>query len=196
MPETPQSLLERLRRPDAPQADWERLVAVYSPLLRNWILRYPLQNVDADDLVQEVLTVLVRKLPRFRHNGRDGAFRGWLRSVLAYEVSAFLRGRRRRPRPADPQGEASPLLQLARNDSELSRRFDEEHDRHVVARLLQLVRPEFTPTTWQAFERSALQGRPAAEVAAELGLTPNAVCIARSRVIRRLREEAHGLVEE
>jgi RNA polymerase sigma-70 factor (ECF subfamily) len=196
MPDTPRSLFERLRQPGASQADWDRLVAIYAPFLRGMLLCHSLQGADVDDLVQDVLAVLVRKLGQFRHNGKGGAFRTWLRAIVANEVRAFYRRRRNRPEPADPQDEASPLLLLEQADSELSRRWDEEHDRHVMVRLLEIIRPEFTPPTWQAFERSALQGRPAAEVAAELGLTANAVCIARSRVLRRLRQEARDLLQD
>src|SRR5262249_46326492 len=148
------------------------------------------------DLLQNVLVVLVRKVGSFRHEGRPGAFRTWLRRILANEASAFQRKQRGLPRAADPQDESGPLADLENGDSELSRRWDAEHDQHVVARLLEQIRPEFTEPTWQAFERSALQERPAAEVAAELGLTANAVWVARSRVMRRLREEARGLLVE
>jgi RNA polymerase sigma factor (sigma-70 family) len=195
MPDTPRSLFDRLCQPGAAQADWDRLVVIYGPFLRGMLLCRSLQGADVDDLVQDVLAVLVRKLAQFRHNGKGGAFRTWLRAMVANEVRAFYR-RRNRPEPADPQDETSPLLLLEQADSELSRRWDEEHDRHVMARLLEIIRPEFTPPTWQAFERSALQGRPAEEVGAELGLTANAVCIARSRVLRRLREEARDLLQD
>jgi RNA polymerase sigma-70 factor (ECF subfamily) len=196
MPDTPRSLFDRLCQPGAAQADWDRLFSIYAPLLRGWLLRYPFQGADVDDLVQDVLAVVIRKLPQFRHNGRDGAFRAWLRGVLVNQVRHFYRRRRAHPEPADPQDEESPLLLLEQPDSELARRWDEEHDRHVMGRLLDLIRTEFAETTWQAFERAVVQGRAAAEVAAELGLTANAVWIARSRVTRRLREEARGLLGE
>jgi RNA polymerase sigma-70 factor (ECF subfamily) len=196
MPDTPLSLLERLGRPEPQPADWDRLVAVYGPLLRAWLSRYPLQGADADDLVQEVLAVLVRKLPAFRHGGRQGAFRAWLRTILAFQVRYFYRQRQNRPQSAGPHGEDSPLLQLEDARSDLSRRWDAEHDEYVVRQLMELIKPEFAPATWQAFERSALKNRPAGEVGAELGMTANAVCVARSRVLRRLREEARGLLDE
>jgi RNA polymerase sigma-70 factor (ECF subfamily) len=189
-------LLERLSRPTPDGADWDRLVAVYSPLLRGWLCRFHLQGADADDLLQEVLTVLLKKVGRFRHDGHPGAFRSWLRTILAFEVRAFHRRRRSWPQTADPNDENGPLADLEKDDSELTRRWDAEHDRHVVARLLELIRPEFSATTWQAFERSVLPDRSAAEVAAEMGLTANAVWVARSRVLQRLREEARGLLVE
>jgi len=60
MPETPVSLLERLREQPDPDA-WRQFVALYTPLLQHWLHRHGLQRQDIDDLVQEVLGVLVRE---------------------------------------------------------------------------------------------------------------------------------------
>ena len=79
--------------------------------------------------------------------------------------------------------------------SALSQSWDEEHDRHVTKRLLALIRLEFQPATWRAFERQVQDGQPASEVAQELSLSVNAVLLAKSRVLKRLRENAAGLVD-
>jgi len=74
------SLLERLRQPEAADA-WERFVQLYTPLLLHWARKLGLPDHDAADLVQDVLLVLVRKLPEFQYQpGRT--FRGWMRTVL------------------------------------------------------------------------------------------------------------------
>jgi RNA polymerase sigma-70 factor (ECF subfamily) len=74
--------------------------------------------------------------------------------------------------------------------------YDETEYRHeLVGRAMQMLQPEFQPATWQAFWQSAVAGRRGREVAAELGLTVNAVYLARSRVLRRLREELSGLLD-
>src|SRR5689334_12934836 len=92
--ETSLSLLDRLRKsPD--DADWSRLVEVYTPLLRAWLLRSDVQPADADDLVQEVLLVVHRELPAFQHNQRSGAFRSWLRRIVVYRLRNFWRSRGR-----------------------------------------------------------------------------------------------------
>ena len=72
--------------------------------------------------------------------------------------------------------------------SELSRQWDRDHDRHVVQKILELVKNDFAPATWEAFSRFGIDGEPAAIVAEELGLTINAVLLAKSRVLKRLRE--------
>jgi RNA polymerase sigma-70 factor, ECF subfamily len=192
MPETPVSLLERLRlRPD-PES-WQRLVDLYAPLIRAWLPRYSLQPPDAEDLSQDVLTVLVRELPTFQHDLRPGSFRRWLRTITVNRLRNFWRSGKRRPVTA---GNVDFLLdQLEEPDSPLCRQWDEEHDRHVVSRLLELLEPEFEPSTWRAFRLLVLEGKPTAEVAAELNMSANAVRIAKSRVLTRFRQEAEGLLE-
>jgi RNA polymerase sigma-70 factor (ECF subfamily) len=194
MSETPASLLERLRlRPD--KDAWQRLVTLYAPLLHGWLRPHGLQAADVDDLMQEVLAVVVRELPGFQHNQRTGAFRRWLRTVLVHRLRDFWRSTRARPLATGDSALVRWLDQLEDPDSGLSRLWDEQHDQHVVRRLLELIEPEVTPSTWEAFRRVALEGKDEETVAAELGLSVNAVFIAKSRVLSRLRREARGLVD-
>jgi RNA polymerase sigma-70 factor (ECF subfamily) len=188
-PRTPLSLLDRLRRGDADA--WRALVTIYEPLLRRWLRSAALQPADRDDLTQQVLAVLVRKLPDFRHNGRTGAFRAWLRTVTLHELAEF---RRRRAALPALRG-LDELDALLAPPDELARAWDAEYDRCVLAGLLDLVEPEFTASAWRIFRRVSLEGEPIRVVAAEMGLTVNAVTLARSRVLRRLRQEARGLID-
>jgi RNA polymerase sigma-70 factor (ECF subfamily) len=195
MAETSLSLLERLRaRPDAP--GWQRLVDLYTPLIHGWLRRHAVRPQDADDLVQEVLGVVVRELPHFEHDRRPSAFRCWLRTITLNRLRAFWRAQRTRAATAGYGDAEDRLRELEDPDGSLSRLWDQEHDQHVLRRLLELIEPEFTPATWQAFRRVTLDGARPAAVAAELGLSVNAVLLAKSRVLRRLRQEARGLVEE
>lgn len=194
MPDTPISLLERLRlRPD--EQSWQRLVDLYTPLIHNWLRRYDLPDSDSDDLTQEVMQVLLRELPNFRHDLRPGAFRRWLRNVTVNRLRVFWRGRRTRPVATGDSDFGRVLDQLEDPNSPLSRLWDEEHDRHVARRLLELIEPEFEKTSWRAFCSLVLAGKSTAEVAAELGLTANAVRIAKSRVLSRFRQEIDGLLD-
>ena len=192
MPTTSPSFLVRLR--DRENADaWGRLDRLYAPLLFDWVGRLGVQPADADDLVQEVLATVAREMPRFEYDPARGAFRGWLRTVLVNRVMNYRRSRANRPDAAGGGGHDRLLDDLADGRGDLSRAWDDEHDRHVLGRLLNLIRDEFEPGTWQAFQMAAVEGRPAAEVAAALGLTPNAVRVAKCRVLARLRREADGL---
>ena len=96
MVDTSVSLLERLRRePDAEA--WRRLVAIYTPLIRHWLQRYALAEADRDDLTQDVMAVVVRRLPEFEHNQRHGAFRNWLRLIVTHSLRDFWRAQHSRP---------------------------------------------------------------------------------------------------
>jgi len=124
MTATSVSLLERLRSPageDAPEA-WRRLIALYGPLIRYWLRQNAALAPDADDLVQEVLTVLVRRIGGFEHNGRRGAFRVWLRTTTRQCASGFYATRRNRPLATGGSGVPEALGELASVDSPLSRR--------------------------------------------------------------------------
>lgn len=194
MPATSASLLQRVRaRPD--DDSWRHLVGIYTPLIRGWLRQRLLSEHDVEDVTQEVMAVVVRRLAEFQHNGRTGAFRTWLKTIAANCLRDHWRRGKHLPRATGQSSFQEVLAQLADPDSELSRLWDVDHDRHVARQLLELLRAEFEPRTWQAFQRTALEGAAASDVAAELGLTTNAVFIARSRVLARLRQEAAELID-
>lgn len=194
MAETSLSLLDRLQ--DSPRNEaWARLVEIYTPLMRAWLKRQGLADADADDLVQEVLTVVLRRVPEFEHNGRTGAFRTWLRTITANCLRDFWRSKRMRPLAGGEGAFDQWLQELADSDSGLSRLWDQEHDQHVTRKLLEMLQPRFTPNTWQAFCRVAIDAQKPEAVAQELGLTVNAVFVAKSRVLAALRQEAAGLID-
>jgi len=194
MSPTSATLLERLRdRADAEA--WQRLVDLYRPLLTGWLRRHALQVADVDDLVQEVLATVASEAPRFRHSGRPGAFRHWLRTILVNRLREFWRARRLRPAATGDSDFVQMLDQLEDADSGLSHLWEQEHDQHVARRLLDMIEPQFAPSTWQAFRRVVLDGARPDAVAEELGLTLNAVFIAKSRVLQRLRQEARDLLD-
>jgi RNA polymerase sigma-70 factor (ECF subfamily) len=194
MVETSLSLLERLsHKPD--DADWRRLVVLYTPVLHAWLGRHNLQASDLDDLTQEILAVVVQKMPEFRHNRRVGAFRAWLRTITVHCLRRFWRAKQYRATAPGGRDFEAYLSQLEDPASGLSVEWDREHDRRLLRRLLELVEPEFQAKTWSAFRLLVLERRLAAETAAELGLTVNAVLIAKSRVLQRMRQEADGLID-
>ncbi len=195
MRDTSQSLLERLRKePDAP--DWRRFTELYEPLIRGWLRRRNILEQDADDVVQNILTVVVRRVGQFQHNGRVGAFRTWLRSIAVNCLRDHWRANRYRPAGVGGSDIQELIAQLEDPASELSQLWDQEHDRHVMRTLLESLRDEFEPRTWAAFQRFVLDDQPAAEVAKELKMTANAVFIAKSRVLTRLRQEAMGILDD
>ena len=192
MNQTSLSLLDRLKAARPESSDWERLQGVYLPLIQRWLGRVPGLGDEWADLAQEVLVVVFREVPRFDRR-REGSFRAWLRQVTVNQVRNDRRRRCRRPvvglDPAD-----GFLERLADPNGDLAREWDRDHDKHVVDKLLAVVEPDFHSTTWQAFRRFGVDGEPAGRVAEALGLSENAVILAKSRVLRRLRKEAGDLL--
>ena len=141
-----------------------------------------------------MLAVLVRELPHFERRG-PGAFRSWLRAITANRLRNFWRARLSRPEAAGGIDLGVVLEQVQDPRSELSRLWDREHDQYVVRRALELIEPEFAASTWRAFRRVMVDGAAVEAVAAELGLSANAIFIAKSRVLSRVRQVIRGLVD-
>jgi RNA polymerase sigma-70 factor (ECF subfamily) len=195
MDHTSLSLLQRAREGDDSRS-WGLLAEIYTPLLKTWLLRYELQPSDIDDVVQETLLVVAREMSKFEHSGRAGAFRTWLKNILYHRLQNFWRTRRRHPQGAGDSGFLKTLNELNDPASEQSRAWDREHDQHVLRRLLEIVEPRFQASTREAFRRVVLEGQDAEKVADDLGMSLNAVMIAKSRVLKELRREGRGLFEE
>jgi RNA polymerase sigma-70 factor, ECF subfamily len=174
---------------------WRRLVDLYRPLVYAWLVRHQVATQDAEDLTQDVLAVVVKELGRFEHAGRPGAFRAWLRGITVNRARGFWRAGSVRAVAVGGSGILQRIDELADPASALSRQWDDEHDQHVVRRLLVLMEQEFEPATLRAFRRLTFDGASGQEVADELGLSLAAVYGAKSRVLRRLREEAAELLD-
>jgi RNA polymerase sigma-70 factor (ECF subfamily) len=182
--ETSVSLLGRLA--GAPtDDDWRQLDDLYRPLLRAWVARAGVPASDVEDLVQDVLLVVFRKIVGFEWRGQ-GAFRSWPRTILAHRVRDYFRGQKYRPTATDDSDFLRRLGELESPDSALSRLWDREH---VAASLMQRVQGDFKPATWQAFRRHVLEREPAPWVAEALGLPLNSVLLAKSRVLNRMRQD-------
>lgn len=191
--ETSVSLIARLAA-DPSEPDWRRLHDLYRPLLLRWAARAGVPATDADDLVQDVMVVVVAEVGGFIHRG-EGAFRAWLRGILANRLREFFRKRDRRPVATGDDDFQDMLGELECSGSSLSKLWDREHDHHIAGQLLLRVQGDFAPNTWRAFRLQVLDGHSARQVAEETGLSMNSVLLAKSRVLKRLREEAHGLIE-
>jgi len=179
------SLLERLRQP-ADQPAWQRFVDLYTPLLFHWARCAGLQESDAADLIQDVFHLLLRKMPEFTYD-QNGSFRGWLRTVLLNQWRTRLRRRSELP-----LNDADSALIEADGQQAVA---EKEYRDYLLRRALDVMRRDFRPSTWQACWQHVVEERPAADVAAGLGITVKAVYLAKARVLRRLREELQGLWE-
>lgn len=186
MDTTPVTLLERLRMPGDEDA-WRQLVALVTPLVLAWAHRVGLRRDDAADLAQDVLAVLVQKLPAFDYDPAQ-SFRAWLKTIAMNKW----RERLRRP-AAQSLDAASQLDRLAAPDAEAA--WENEYRFQLVLRAFENIKYDFQPRTWRACWELVVRGRDVNQVAAELALTPGAVYVAKCRVLRRLRKEMEGMLE-
>ena len=188
MDSTSVSLLRRLRKPEH-EAAWMRFVELYAPLIFHWARTRGLSPADAADLVQDVLTVLVEKLPEFEYDPQR-RFRGWLRTITLNKASDF----HRREAVRASSGLEQSLAQVS-VAGEVDLLEETQYRSYLVNRALELMKAEFRETTWQAAWRQIAEGRKAAEVATELGISVGAAHVSKCRVVRRLREELDGLMD-
>lgn len=193
MSETRQSLLFRAQSGE--ENAWKDLTGLYRPLIIGWLIHQCVPLGDVEDLTQDVLVSVVKHLPAFEHSGRRGAFRAWLRTVVCSRTVDYWRAIAAGTPSRGGSSATMALQQLADPESDLNRQWDEQHDRYVLTCLLDVVQEEFEPTTLQAFRRLALEGASGAEAAGELSLSVVAVYVAKSRVLKRIRELAEGLID-
>ena len=186
MESTPASLLERVRQREDAES-WSRFVELYTPVIYGWARRIGLQESDASDLVQDVLAILLQKMGDFRYDP-NRSFRGWLKTVALNLV----RERQRRGTERQlPDGDGQSLA-----DSAESQVFWEaDYRRELLRRAIAIMQNDFNPTTWRACWEVVVHDRPAAQVAAQLGISVGAVYAARFRVLTRLREELAGMLD-
>jgi RNA polymerase sigma-70 factor (ECF subfamily) len=193
MNDTPVSLLERIRG-EGGDVSWTRLVEMYQPMIRRWLGQAGVAPTDGDDIAQEVLVVVLAKLPQFDRQ-RTGSFRNWLRKVTVNCLRDERKAAGRRRLATADSHLQQMIVELADADSRLSRLWNAEHDQHLLRFLLKEIRGIFQPATLEAFTRVVLDERSPDDVAAELGMTVNAVFIAKSRVLAKLREKGAGLID-
>jgi RNA polymerase sigma-70 factor (ECF subfamily) len=185
---TRRSLLIRIRDPrDA--TSWQTFVEAYAPLIYGYGRRRGLQDADAADLTQEVLTEVARCIRSFEYQPDRGRFRDWLGTVTHRRLARFL-GKQSRAKVVDE----------AASDAAAARPCDPEwadaFGAHLLALALERARPRFEPTTWRAFELTWQCGRPASEVASELNMPVASVYVAKSRVLKRLEDEVRDLADD
>jgi RNA polymerase sigma-70 factor (ECF subfamily) len=189
---TSRSLIRRAAANDP--AAWQRLSQVYGPLVYQWCRHCGLQPDDAADVVQEVFRALARSLGTFRSNQSGDSFRAWLWTITRNKLRDHHRSRQRRPQAIGGSTARHEIEQLPDQAPEES---DDANRRQVhselAQRALNLMQHDFEERTWQAFWKTAVEQKTAPQAAEELGTTVAAVYMAKSRVLRRLREELDGL---
>jgi RNA polymerase sigma-70 factor, ECF subfamily len=184
------TLLQQAREQDP--AAWRRLVRLYGPLVFLWCLRDGASRHDAEDVTQEVWLAVAKKLPEFRRDERNGSFRGWLRIITRRKLCDHWANSG--PPPIGGSEFRSLLEEFPDKICDSAEQVAGDNAL-LVRGALKLIQADFEPGTWRAFWRTAVDGQPSPDIAAELKITAGAVREAKRRVLRRLREELDGLLD-
>lgn len=188
------SLLVQVRDQD-PDA-WQQLVRVYGPLVFQWCRRKGLSDEAAADVGQEVFVAVAASIQKFRREKKGDTFVGWLRQITRFKIADYWRRDKTRPNVIGGSEFRNAIAALPDEDSgdtDESQVAAPSERQLIFGHAIQMVRDRFTPKTWNAFYRTAVEDQETADVAADLDMTTMAVRQAKSRVLRKLRE---ALAEE
>lgn len=195
MPETPEtrlSLLVRVQDPRDTDA-WGEFLDIYEPMIYRVARRRGLQDADARDVTQEVLTAVANALSDWNPEG-PGTFRGWLYRIARNRAVNVLVRQSRHPR-ATGDSHIRHVLE-GQSDDDADELIEEEYRRQLFRQAAGVIRSEFTESTWLAFWKTAVDGRPVQAIAAEMEMSVGAVYTARSRVLARLKTAVEENVEQ
>jgi RNA polymerase sigma-70 factor (ECF subfamily) len=168
---------------------------LYSPQVFRWCRRAGLAGEDAADVLQNVFLAVATRVADFRRDTPADSFRGWLWGITRFKIADHFRALKGGPAAA---GGSTALGALNQAPDPVLPDPDESaaDDRtNLLHRALEMIRGDFATNTWQAFWACTVDGRPAADVARELDMTPDAVYQAKARVMRRVREEFAELLD-
>jgi RNA polymerase sigma-70 factor (ECF subfamily) len=186
-------LLIRIRDAQDLEA-WRTFVVVYAPLVHAYCRKQGLQDADAADVCQEVLSQVSRSIRGFEYQPERGRFRDWLGQVTRSKLGRF-RNKEQRGLASGLGGEGPQPIDDAAT-TETDPEWTAECNRQIMRTALERIRPQFEAHTWRAFELAWLEDRPASDAADELSLSIEVVYKAKSRVLKRLREEVLMLAED
>ena len=187
---TRQNLIKALQSDEQSELAWEDFLEIYEELILDWLAQQGVQYSDAEDIRQEVMTTVYKEIVHFEHNGREGAFRRWLRQITAHRAKRLWDSKSRQQKENSSLDLAEMADGLADDSTPLSRKWDQDHDAYVLSELLDRLGERFSETSLSAFQSVVIEQRDATEVAEELGISLGALRVAQHRVMRALKKQA------
>jgi RNA polymerase sigma-70 factor (ECF subfamily) len=204
------SLLSRLK--DAGDAEsWQEFFDIYWRLIYRAATKSGLTDAEAQEVVQEVVIGVARKMPEFRCDPAAGSFKGWLLKVTHRRIVDQFRKRQawsptQSPRGSDSPGGTAPRPEAngtARTSTiervpdpaslDLEAAWDGEWQQHLVDQALARVKQTADPEQFQMFDLHVRLGLPAREVARKLDVSLPRVYFAKYKILARLKREAQRL---
>ena len=192
-PQTRPSLLLRIR--DFRDEDaWNQFIELYAPLIYGYLRKRNIQDADAGDLTQDVLSSVTSTANDFTYDPQRGSFRGWLLTVTRNKMLNFV-SRKKAQAGSGDSGVQRAIEEMTAEEDDRSQ-WDLEYERRLFEWAAKKARSEFQDSTWQAFWLTAVDNQSASSVAEKLDLSVGAVYVAKSRVTARLRQFIDNIVDE
>jgi len=186
-PETRASLLVRIQSSHDEDA-WREFVTIYRPVVYRLARQRGLQDADAEDLAQRVLIAVQRAIGNWKADPAKGRFRFWLARIAQ---NAIINALTRRPPDAATGGTSirELLEKQPEPDQHTQDSLQREYRRSLFRWAAERILPEFRDGTWEAFWLTTVEGMGVEEAGRALGKSLGAIYAARSRVMRRLKDE-------
>lgn len=183
---TSPSLIERLHHKSDTDA-WQKFMKLYGPLMIRWNKDYGLQPADASDVAQEISIYVFNNIHRFVHR-HPGSFRAWLRAIAYNKI--------RRHKDSCFKHKLDNVDNSDVEDKNHELKWAPDYCQSLLNRAIDIIRPDFRATSWAAFEGVYFDGEDPSDVGKRLGLSRNAVYIAHSRILGKLKATLHGLLDD
>jgi RNA polymerase sigma-70 factor (ECF subfamily) len=176
------------------RAVWQTFYDRYRPLLTTFAKRLGLKEVDAEDAAQEALIAFMTSYQQGRYDREKGRLRTWLSAIARNKIHDIQQRRYREAAAGAGDSSVDPLEQIA-DDRSMSEIWEAEWQRAVLRQCRAEVEQQVDAKTMKAFDLLVVEGKKAGDVAAELGMTRNAVYLAKSHVLDRMQKVQKDLEE-
>lgn len=192
------SLLSRLKDLDD-QESWQDFYNTYCRLIFSVALKAGLSRAEAEEVLQETVIAVARKMKEFKYDPALGSFKRWLLNLTQWRIADQYRKRpRHAAKEADGDGKTDLLEQVADPASleGFARIWDEEWKNNLMAVATERVKDKVSPRQFQIFQLYALRGWPVGKVAQTLAVSRTHVYVAKHRVAGLLRKEMNYLTRK
>ena len=197
---TRSSLLSRLRNA-GDEASWRTFFETYWRLIYNVGRKSGLSDADAQDVVQDTVIAVARKMPEFCYDPAKGSFKQWLLLITRRRIHDHFRCVYRLAGLA--KAAAEPLRNsdtvpssVLPPDAEIDAAWEFEWKQNLFQTALARVRERANPKHYQVFDYCVLQNVRASEVARMLGMNSAQVYLAKHRVSLAVKRAVSGLESE
>lgn len=200
---TRRTLLSRLRDL-GDDSSWREFFNIYSPLIYSVAVKSGLDAGEAQDVVQETMTSVFKKIPEFQYDPKKDSFKGWLLKLTRFRIINQFKKRK----PAFRHGaagdestddERNPLERVATTDAnDLEAIWEREWQQHVINTALKQLKKQVRSEHYEIFYLHVIKDLPAAEVAKRLGVTVAKIYLIKYRLSKELtkiiRSQQKGFV--